>query len=58
VKDAGDEKWGGEEEGEVFFVEVEVFRGCGAAGPEKRVIVWQEGEEEAEEEGGCCVLGG
>ena len=29
-------------------------RGSGRCGPEERIIVWEEGEEDSEEEGGCC----
>ena len=35
--------------GEVFWCD-----GCG--GPEEWVVVWEEGEEDAEEEGRCCVV--
>ena len=37
------------------FEDVEGFRGCVGRGPEERVVVGEEGEEDAQEEGGCCA---
>ena len=48
-----------EEEFEVCFDEVEVEGGDGGGRPEEGVVVRKEGEEDAEEEGGCyCEIGG
>ena len=56
VQHAGDEGGGVVEEFEVGFEDL-VVRGeefGGRVGPQERVVVGQEGEEDAQEEGGCC----
>ena len=48
-----------EEEFEVRFDRGEVVGGDGGGRPEEGVVVGEEGEEDAEEEGGCyCEMGG
>lgn len=55
MQDSHDEGRGGMEEAEVGFGLEEVGLGGRAGGPEEGVVVGEEGEEDAEEEGGCWV---
>ena len=54
MQHARDEGRGGVEEAQVRF-QREPMRGGGRdGGPEDRVVIGEEGEEDAEEEGRCC----
>ena len=53
MEDAGDDGRGGMQELEVGFEEGDVGGWGGGCGPEEGVVVGEEGEEDAEEEG-CC----
>ena len=56
MQDAGDDVGGVVEELEVGFEDVVVRgeRGGGRVGPEQRVVVGEQGEEDAQEEGNGC----
>lgn len=54
MEELGDERGRVVEQFEVLFEEVQMRGGRGLRGPEERVVVGEEGEEDAEEEGGCC----
>jgi hypothetical protein len=53
VQDAHDEGGGGVEEANMSFGLEEVLLGGGPGGPKQGVVIGEEGEEYAEEEGGC-----
>lgn len=53
MEHARDQGRGVVQEAEVGFYIVEVRWGCWGGGPEERIVVGEEGEDEAEEEGGC-----
>ena len=54
MHDAHDDVGAVVQEPEVGFDGAEVGGGDGPVGPEERVVVGEEGEYEAEEEGRCC----